>query len=344
MLQRPTYRVAGNNKKGTMASSYNGLMIDIPDVHVWEDFITCEDVEKLWEETSELESAFWNDMSVDDTDRIMFKEPIMGGIYDEMGLEKKWSTIQAEINLALWRYAHITQKTHCPLVVIMDSGINARWISPNAEPNAKRKKPDCAGFECHWDGEGFSKVEPTVVFNRIPGDAKQFLSVRRDKLPPDGRKYNPENRNIGIRNVLNQIHGYMDRHEARYGYIVNNEELIFFRRRGKKWGQLDISPAFRHDVEADREQNILNSKYVLFYFHAKYALSDDPKDGWRFQAYGQQRQCELDNMDAKPEKKEDRTKDDTNILQRLKQILQTNKLWPWQMQTNNLSSMKASES
>ena len=29
-----------------------------------------------------------------------------------------------------------------------------------------------------------------------------------------------------------QIHDYMNRHEARYDYIVNDEELIFFRRHG----------------------------------------------------------------------------------------------------------------
>ena len=55
-------------------------------------------------------------------------------------------------------------------------------------------------------------------------------------LPPDGSGFHHSDtkkrawaRTEAIK-VLTQIHDYMDQHMARYGYIVNNEELIFFRR------------------------------------------------------------------------------------------------------------------
>lgn len=93
-------------------------------------------------------------------------------------------------------------------------------------------------------------------------------------LPPDGSEYldDPHAR-TEAQKVINQIYDYMDQHGARYGYVVNDQELIFFRRRGTGWGHMDISPAIRHDVMADLERGVLNSKYVLFYYH--YVIAND---------------------------------------------------------------------
>jgi hypothetical protein len=77
----------------------------------------------------------------------------------------------------------------------------------------------------------------------------------------------------------------MDMHESRYGYVVNDQELIFFRRRPGKWGQIDIGPAIRHDVKPNRATGAMNSLYVLFYFHWKVANDDGP-EGWRLESYG----------------------------------------------------------
>ena len=57
----------------------------------------------------------------------------------------------------------------------------------------------------------------------------------------------------------------MNHYKARYGYIINEEELIMFRRTGR--GQLDSSPSIRHDVQANVDLGIWNNKIVLFYFH-----------------------------------------------------------------------------
>jgi hypothetical protein len=94
-------------------------------------------------------------------------------------------------------------------------------------------------------------------------------------LPPQGKRYDP-NKQKEATKVLSQIHGYMDSHESRYGYVFNNEELIFFRRRHHGWGQLDISPPIRHDIDADLSNGIVNSMWILFYFHFKVAQDDDP--------------------------------------------------------------------
>jgi hypothetical protein len=123
------------------------------------------------------------------------------------------------------------------------------------------------------------------VFNRIPGDAKLYRKIRRSWLPPNGELYLTGEREVEARKILTQVHGYMDMHEARYGYIVSDEELIFLRRRPGKWGQLDISPAIRHNVKPDRPSGTMNSLYVLFYLHWKVANDDGP-EGWRLESYG----------------------------------------------------------
>jgi hypothetical protein len=101
-------------------------------------------------------------------------------------------------------------------------------------------------------------------------------------LPPDGAEFK-ESRHAQAeaKKVLSQIHGYLDFSEARFGYIINDEELIFFRRRGTGWGHIDVSPAIRHDVDGDEEGNILNSKMVLFYFHL---LVANDEEQWRLKS------------------------------------------------------------
>ena len=100
-------------------------------------------------------------------------------------------------------------------------------------------------------------------------------------FPPDGKEFCaktlPE-----VKKVLTQVHDYMDRHEARYGYLVNDEELIFFRRRGTGWGHMDIGPEIRHDLDGlDPNSNLMTSKLILFYFHLVIA-TDESK--WKLES------------------------------------------------------------
>ena len=284
LMKKPIKHLNEHSQKSGQNSDYKGRPIELKDVHIWKDFITVHDVEALWENNDDIKPHFLKNMKTEDSDRCLWGEPVAGGMYNEMCLERQWSSIHNQFNLAFELCAKAEQKTDKPIYVQMGDGQNAEWISSNAEVHAKRKRPDYASY-LYSDSAQFEGESPKHVFNRIPGDAKQFRKMSRAMLPPNGSKYRPTNVNREARKVLSQIHGYMDQHEARYGYIVNNEELIFFRRRDTGWGQLDISEAIRHDVEADAATGVLNSKYVLFYFHWKIAR-DDSDNGWRLGSFG----------------------------------------------------------
>jgi hypothetical protein len=106
--------------------------------------------------------------------------------------------------------------------------------------------------------------------NRIPSDAKLFRKIRHAMFPPNGVEYDPFGKAIEAQKVINQIYNHLDQHEARHGYLVNDEikELIFFRRRGSGWGHLDIGPLIKHDIDAiGQAGKISTTKLVLFYFH-----------------------------------------------------------------------------
>jgi len=273
----------GRKKKGGKNSRYTGRYLDLNDVRLWEDFITVEDVESLWREREDVRDVFFEILAPEDQGRCIWESPVSGGMLNEMCLERKWDSILDQLNLAFELCANAEQKNSPPLYVKIADGANATHISSNAEEHAERKKPDYAGFLYADDSQ---YLDTDATHNRIPGDAKVFQKICRDMLPPNGKRFKPGKKNNEALKVLSQIHGYMDQHEARYGYIVNNEELVFFRRRDDGWGQLDISPAIRHDVDADAATGVLNSKYVLFYFHWKIARDGDAKVGWKLRSFG----------------------------------------------------------
>ena len=273
----------GRKKKGGKNSRYTGRYLNLKDVKLWEDFITVEDIESLWRDCEEIRDAFYEVMAPEDGDRCIWGAPVSGGMLNEMCLERKWDSILDQLNLAFELCAKAEQNTSSPSYVKIGDGANATHISSNAEEHAGRKKPDYAGFLFREDAQ---YLDTGTAHNRIPGDAKVFTKICREMLPPNGKSFKDGKKNLEALKVLSQIHGYMDQHDARYGYIVNNEELVFFRRRDDGWGQLDISPAIRHDVDADVATGVLNSKYVLFYFHWKVARDNDPKVGWKLRSFG----------------------------------------------------------
>jgi len=266
-------------------SEYKGRFIKLEDVKCWDDFITPEDVEALWIDNPDLKVLFERRLKPAEKGKILTSTPVTGGLRDEHALELEWHSVHHQLNLALKLCAEALGSTGH---IMIGPGSNALKISSNAEPDAHRKRPDFAVY-LFVDQSQYSHSNVKKVDNRVPGDAKQFRAIRRSMLPPDGKDFKEKNRNLKAVKVLSQIHGYMDRHEARYGYIINNEELVFLRRRDTGWGQLDISPAIRHDVEADAEKAIMNSKYALFYFLHTVANDDSPS-GWRLQSFGTESQ------------------------------------------------------
>ena len=270
--------------KGGKNSDYDGRNVELEDVEVWKDFITAEDVEALWLDDPEIREAFFCTLKKKESGRTLWEPPSRGGMLNELCLEREWGALQNGLNLVFELCAKAKQKTDTPTFVRIGDGECARYISPDAEDGATAKKPDHAGY-LYVSDDQYKGDATKTVHNRIPGDAKQFRKIRRDILP-HGAKYDDKKKNKEAKKVLSQIHGYMDQHEARYGYLINNEELVFFRRRKDGWGQLDISDAFRHDVMGDAETGVLSSKYVLFYFHWKIANSDDPDSGWELASFG----------------------------------------------------------
>jgi hypothetical protein len=116
-----------------------------------------------------------------------------------------------------------------PVMILLGDREQAKWISPDAEQKAELKKPDYAGYE--YDSQNYSTThdDPKVkIFNRIPGDAKLYKKFNHAMLPPNRSSFKKIEDNPEVQKVLNQIHGYMDQREARYGYIITDQELICF--------------------------------------------------------------------------------------------------------------------
>lgn len=288
VLRRPIYGLKSHNSKRDRNSDYKGRRVKLEHVKLWNDFPTVDDIESLWEDCPELDAIMEREWTAEESGKCLHSRPVSGGNLNEQEFEALWrSNGQHTINLISEICAKGVQNTDTPTFVIMGDGASATWISPKAEKNAHRKKPDYAGYVHNSDETQYKDTGPSYIENRIPGDAKLYRKIRRDWLPPDGTQYLAGNYKDEAMKVLSQIHGYMDAREARYGYIVNNEELIFLRRRDTGWGQLDISPAIPHEAEATKATGALNSKYVLFYFHWKFA-NDDTAEGWRLRSFGKE--------------------------------------------------------
>src|ERR1700721_1162441 len=54
MLKRPIFRLEATEEPKGSASNFKGREINLADVQTWDNFITPEDIERLWEETPGL--------------------------------------------------------------------------------------------------------------------------------------------------------------------------------------------------------------------------------------------------------------------------------------------------
>jgi hypothetical protein len=286
LLQRPITCLKAHIDTRDKNSSFNARGIEMRDVKLWENFITVKDVQDVWNASPQLNAAMSRALTKKEKRRILQEPPVYGANVNEQAFEVLWrSNCHYTLNLVNLICAQAVQGKDAPIAPMLGDGSCATWIAPNAETGAESKKPDHAGYIFDPDFCHYLEHERKQIFNRIPGDAKLSRKIRREMLPPDGIYYKQRTYLEEAQNVLNQIHYYMDSHEARYGYIVNNEELIFFRRRETGWGHLDISPAIRHDVVPNIETGAINSQYVLWYFHWKVAQDDSPT-GWRLRSFG----------------------------------------------------------
>jgi hypothetical protein len=279
-LRKRVGHLTSHNDEPSTNSNYNGVPIQLEDIEVWEDFMKNNEIADMLD-NPQVREVLFTAFTEEELEKMTWGEPISGGKISEQTFERLWGGVQHVLNLVQKKCAAKVQDTHCPIFIVTGDGSCARWKAPEASSDAERKKPDYAGYEEVPDSGQYVGDGPKYVYNRIPGDAKLFRKIRRSMLPPDGSECKKKIAKREAGKVLNQIHDYVDQHEARYGYVVNDQELIFFRRRGTGWGHMDISPAIRHDVDGDEEGTILNSKLVLFYFHLVVANDENQ---WRLKS------------------------------------------------------------
>ena len=258
-------------------SHYKGKEVNLKHVRPWRNFVTWEELSKFLARNPILEKAL-NRLLTDEEKSQFCTNPNQGRLFNETDLDGAWrANVHTRLNLIFRLCAHDLKLDCYPE---LSGGADATWISSDAEPGSQGKKPDFSGSEHDAADPDFPNRKPEAKFNRIPGECKMSGKFGSRFIPPNGDLYIQRTGLTEARKVLSQIHCYMDRSEARYGYIVTDEELIFLRRRGAGWGQLDVSRPIPHD---GTDKDPLNSLYVMFYMHWKYARDNE---SWRLRSFG----------------------------------------------------------
>lgn len=274
-LSRPVQDLSGDRTDEGPNSKSKAIPVELNDVELWVDFLTNREIQVMLED-EEVSSVLHGLLKIPQHLQIIaaaWSEPCLGGKVSEEAFTTQWAPQRSLLNEINRMCAAKIRGTPVPAYIEIGVGDCAKRKAPG-RTDKELKRPDFAAYERvlarNREGKNqFNGLEPLFTDNRIPGDAKLFRKIRRTMLPPDGYEYTGGDSAVVIQaqRVITQIHDYMDRHGSRYGYVVNDEELIFFRRRGTGWGHIDVGPAIRHDVTADPEAGIFNSKWVLFYFH-----------------------------------------------------------------------------
>lgn len=103
----------------------------------------------------------------------------------------------------------------------------------------------CATITENWNlgtanDHGTAHPSSTQIEDRDTGDGKDDIG----------------NLSKAAEKTIRQIHKHMEQHNTRYGYIVNNEELILLQRQGTGSGHLDVSQVRRKDIDDDDHARI----------------------------------------------------------------------------------------
>ena len=281
-LRRPIYHLEEASDKSGENSEYRGPAVYPENMYVWKDFVTGQDIKSQLEQKTltKLKAAFTESQR----EKFTWGDPECGLNVNEASFVNSWAPVTQGINLILKMMSEKESEKGNAAYAIIGDGDVAKWKAPEYNGknyNVGQKKADYSTYK-HMTPETHKILGAENIFNRIPGDAKIYGKIRHSMLPPNGQEFivNPKAQFEAMK-VLKQIYNYMDQHEARYGYVVNNKEIVFFRRRPHYWGHMDISPPIKHKVEADLDKGILNSKYVLFYFLHVIAM-DESK--WRLES------------------------------------------------------------
>jgi hypothetical protein len=248
-------------------------------VSEWKDFPTAEDIlsELEVESKEELERL----LAVPEAYTMIWGDDVdIGGKVSEQAFERGWAFVSSGLNKVFRLLEAKQQNTDTPEYIVIGDGNCAR-----KRVHSSTKKPDQAAYKHVPGSDQYQGNNPDQTECRIPGDAKLFRKIRHSMLPPNGSEFldlTSVTARREAQKVCNQIYNYMDMHESRYGYIVNDEELIFFRRTGVVWGAMEVGPPIRHDVEGDMGNGQMNSKWVMLYFH--HVIANGEKSLWHLPA------------------------------------------------------------
>jgi hypothetical protein len=69
--------------------------------------------------------------------------------------------------------------------------------------------------------------------------------------------------NIEFRQVLSQVHHYMNVHETRYGYVLTDREFVAIRRCGQKFGDIMISKPVLWEEDGSQGMSLALASWFL---------------------------------------------------------------------------------
>jgi hypothetical protein len=260
--------------------------INLENLQEWDNtFPTYQEIYDFSKSTYFLHERFHaaelGDLTGDGTFRNKFFEPVAPMVLCEADLAAIMSGFFDHLNFLI-RLA--TQRTSSENYVIIHGSKAARLRRPGGK-HCDRKEPDKTSF--WYDGvnprcssnENFQRPPPwTNVPCLLVGDYKLSGKFNHRMLLERSQGNNEQ-----LQNVMNQLHDYMDMHYCRFGYILNETELIMLRRREGGWGLVEFS----HSIPRNAGDNELNAMMVLWYFHVKYAaMNEEP--GYQLDSFYEQ--------------------------------------------------------
>jgi hypothetical protein len=249
------------------------------EISLWEDFLTNGEIEHMISPTSVVGEALRRRAPIDWT----FIRAVKLDAVGVLSFLALWGHQVRFLNAAMYQCACLVQATEDPRHIAIRH--RPRWGGANLDAYQYASTKE----RCELDSREPHPQRKRL--NRMPGELRTFAAVNYAKLT----RFGDDERKPPF---LHTIHDLIDQSNARYGYLVNPKELVFFRRTA--WHHLEISPAIRHDVEVDVENGIWNSKIVLFYFH--WIVAND-ESSWRWNvSFTEDCHCRREDTDATEEK------------------------------------------
>src|SRR6202048_2888567 len=161
-------------------ASYLGPSVNLNTVEVWHDFMANGEIANMLNDP-ELKPVLFRPFTAKELDEFTWGVPHGA---ENQTFEQLWAGIQQLLNVVLRMCASSIQHTANPTLVIMGEGVAATQQAHQLV--GLTRFPDFAGYE-YISGSG--EYDPKYINNRLPGDAKSAMKIKRSMLPPDGHDF-----------------------------------------------------------------------------------------------------------------------------------------------------------